>query len=830
MTEAARRGHADPPPEHRWISGCAAALVIGLLIWLGSRTDAISSGYQFTGESTEYYSLLVDGFRKGQLHMDVEVHPDLLSEDPEVRARAPHLLDANLYNGRYYLYYGVVPAVTLLWPYRAITGHHLGSNAAVLVFLTLGFLCALGVFSAVRRSHFARLPGPVLFSLVLFLGLGSAIPFLAVRGAFYELPIAAGYAFCMAALWCAWLALQGTNRPLLALAGSSLLLSLAVGCRPNYVLALPALLIPASHVYGRLRGEAGRWPASRTLAALLLPSLGIGTGLAWYNHARFGNPFEFGFQYGMNSFFTSGNPLASIRFVWPNLNWYYLSPPSFSPYFPFFYPVAGSFRPMGYHGDEAVHGQLLVTLFAGILALGLVLLPGARAALRQLRWWFALLAWTTIVSLGFMLSLTIRGNRYMVDFHAPLVLGLACLAVIVVCHAGRLRRILAWTVAAGAGAASLTSLGSSVQQFDDVANGRPATFRQLSHVFNYPSYWAYRCGLWSYGPVAFDVIFRETHEARVEPLLVAGTPYYTDGLFVAQHPGNVIQYQLDHHGYGGPSSALLSIEPGRRYRIEVLMGSLFPPELHPYFQPHDPTTVHGVKQAARVVVDGETVIDSRMASYDAPPWTLQYGANSATLKPFGATFSGQIARRPRPAWSLPPAGSTDTGQGLWQLGAQFVPLPPGTREPLLAAGEPGAGVLLLIESLEHGSIRFGLDVWNHGLSFSEPIAIDYNRAYPLNVFLGPVAASQPWPQEWGEAPEELIQQKNTLRVWLDGEPVWTIRVAHYHEKLSVAHLGVNPQGFSTASGESSHALSKRLMLAEDERDSLQRNLSAPPAP
>ena len=811
------------------VTGTCVFLV---LVWLAARLDDLTLSYSFTGQKKDYYNLLVDGFLKGQLHMDAEVHPGLLSEDWDVRIASPFLLDANLYQGRYYLYYGVVPAALLMLPYSALTGHDLDPNLVVLFFLALGLAAAVRVFEEVRRTHFAALPRPLHVIFIVLLGLGSGIPFLATRSMFYETPVAAGYACSMVAVWALWRALQQPLRPVRPLILASIALSLAVGCRPNYSLTLPVLLLPALLAWRARDTRPLGAPSVRTLlAAVLLPSITIGAGLAWYNFARFGNPLEFGFKYGMNTFFWTGFPFASERFIWPNLKWYYFTPPAFSPYFPFFYPIAASFRPEGYYGDEAMHGHFASTVLLLLVVAGLIARPLARQRLRALRPWFAILGWMTVTSLAFMLILTIRGNRYSVDFHAPLVLMLACTAAVLVSSPGRLRLLFRAIIGAAAVVTAFVGLGSSIQQFDDFRNMRPETYARLSRVLNQPSAWAARLGLMEYGPVTFDVVFPEVDEAKVEPLLVAGTPYYSDGLFVAQHPGNNIQFQLDHHGYGGPSSALIPIEPGRTYRIELLMGALFPPKVHPYFQGIPAHGVHQLKEFAQVHFDGEMVIEGKLASYDAPPWSLTAGENFITHKPFAPTFSGEIGDVRRADFTPPlnPAHA-QARSGILQLMVKFPLEKAGAREPLVASGHTGAGNLLLVEIIDESHVRFSIDFWAFGLVSSDPIAVENETAHRIGVFIGPLAQEHDWPPEAAADPAALAAQARTLRVWLNGEPIWTVALAHHLDSFRSLDIGANPQGFSTAHSLYSQTIYIAPQAGDDEWEFLRLNLALPPAP
>ena len=62
-----------------------------------------------------YYNLLAQAFQNGQLHLLLEPSAELLAlENPydyHNRENVPHLWDASLYQGKYYLYWGPVPAL-----------------------------------------------------------------------------------------------------------------------------------------------------------------------------------------------------------------------------------------------------------------------------------------------------------------------------------------------------------------------------------------------------------------------------------------------------------------------------------------------------------------------------------------------------------------------------------------------------------------------------------------------------------------------------------------------------------------------------------------------
>src|SRR4030042_2737920 len=111
----------------------------------------------------DYYGSLAAALQQGHLYLDDQPAPELLAlQDPYrigSRKGIPYLWDASLYEGRYYLYWGPVPALVLL-PMQAL----LARVRVPDIYLAFGFVCALymvlcGLVLRIWRRHFSMLPG-----------------------------------------------------------------------------------------------------------------------------------------------------------------------------------------------------------------------------------------------------------------------------------------------------------------------------------------------------------------------------------------------------------------------------------------------------------------------------------------------------------------------------------------------------------------------------------------------------------------------------------------------------------------------------------------------
>jgi len=280
-------------PVRRWVIGlivfgiCLSYLVISIA--RGPRAPVF-------GYTTELYALQAQSFLQGKTTLPIEPRPELLSlPDPyDAEANKSYRLhDASLYKGKYYMYFGAVPAVTLFVPYRLLTGRDLPNRVAVPIFCIGGFLSSCVLFFWLARHNRWALPLWLECVILISLGSMSLVSLILRRPSFYEVAIAGGHCFVMAGFLALARAVWGTgkDRQWLLLAG--LLLGLAVGCRPHLAVICCAVLVSfAIRVRCNLR-------LMMPLAALMLAT---GAALGWYNYVRFDSPFEFGASYQLGGF------------------------------------------------------------------------------------------------------------------------------------------------------------------------------------------------------------------------------------------------------------------------------------------------------------------------------------------------------------------------------------------------------------------------------------------------------------------------------------------------------------------------------------------------
>jgi tetratricopeptide (TPR) repeat protein len=358
MTDS-NRDHSSGEASHwnpKWtpyaILAGACALVFGVYVCT-AHTSYLASASLNAADS--YYNLLTQGFRAGQLNLKKSVPPSFarLADPYDRAANSPYgLLDLSYYNGKFYLYFGVTPALTLFWPYAALTGHYLAQKNAAVIFCLVGFLASASLLWTLWRRYFAEVSVVVVAAGALALGLATFTPYLLARCDVYEVSIACGYAFTMLALVAIWRALHEPRRRGWWSAAASLAYGLAVAARPSLLPGAVVLIVPVVRAW-RERREV--WVP---LLAATVPLALIGLGLMLYNALRFGDPFEFGLRYQLAGDTRSTSRSFGLQYLWFHFRVYFLEPAHWSSRFPFVQDITAPAKPVGHGNVERPFGVL----------------------------------------------------------------------------------------------------------------------------------------------------------------------------------------------------------------------------------------------------------------------------------------------------------------------------------------------------------------------------------------------------------------------------------------------------------------------------------------
>ena len=377
-----------------------------------------------------YYALLADAFLAGQLHLPIEPSPELLAlpdpYDPRGRGGVRYLFDASLYNGRYYLYWGPVPALYhAAW--QVVTRSRLRADVAQVAASTISAAFFWAILIRVRARHLPTAPRWIVWCAGLAFAVGGLMLHLIGRPSIYHEAQQAAMAFLLPGLYVLLVALDAPAPRrwwLLALGG--LLLGCAAGSRIIYAGASfgPTLVLAAAVLRA---GECRRREVIANLVSFGAPVGTIAALLLAYNYLRFDSPFEFGIVWSLHgsTWFAdhvvngpSGRTFNTLGAVWVNLPLYFLSVPNAQWHYPWF----------PYNGRFIVWpslDQVQVLVVPPLLPIWLVAPTSLLAVVTPLLLWrctptvvrsfAAMLAIGTVATLLLLLTSRIAEMRYLAD-------------------------------------------------------------------------------------------------------------------------------------------------------------------------------------------------------------------------------------------------------------------------------------------------------------------------------------------------------------------------------------------------------------------------------
>jgi hypothetical protein len=667
------------------------------------------------GHDDGYYNHLARGFLGGHLYLDVAADPYLATLanpwDPAQRGDRA-IADTSYFRGRYYIYFGVSPEVLLFLPFRLLTGKFINDALAAPLFACVGWIASAYLLLDLRRRYFQRASEGLVAACLVALGLADMMPVLLRRPSFWEIPITCGYACCMVALAAIFRSLH-VRRTALWLAVASAAFGFAVGSRPLYLLACPAVLLPL-WFDARTRGLGMAWWRDRGWRRLALaamaPLVTIGLGLALYNYLRFGDPTEFGLRYQIWNF----DPAKAVYFSWHylayNLHAYWLAPAGWSQYFPFVTLARLPAAPPGYYGAEDPYGILPNMPFA-LLALGVFALAtrGSPESVGRLRLFSAGVALTAAAMALPLLFLMAALNRYMVDF-TPTIMLLACLGAFSVSARpwfhGAFAALGTLVACALAGYSAAFNVLASMRHDELFRVQHPALYRQVAHRWNWLSYEYDQWRKTEYGPIELKVLFPADRSGGLEPLVVTGRSFLSDYLFVQYVGPDTVEFGLEHTSRGTLLGHPVRAGPGQVHTIRIDLGSLYPPADHPYFDSMSPAEARLRQNTVRVTLDGQVAFDRALAVYEAAGPEPNLGS-SGDRPGFPQSFSGRIL-----SWRRLPNATVEPPKDRYGALRLELTLPAfnGPRtEPLISTGEEGRGDLISIHYESADRISFGYD-------------------------------------------------------------------------------------------------------------------------
>lgn len=359
-----------------WLLAIAATLFLFFLSATWAHFE-----WKTNRESSNYWHLS-DGFLQGQLHLPVDPDPVLLKlENPFSRferRKIPYMWDASLYKGRYYLYFGPVPALVAYIPFKLFFGFYPSDNFVIFsCSLLAGSLLYLACRLVSQRLTRTPPPGPepLWFLYIVF---ASSLP-LQLGGGMYVVAATCAMLFQVIAIISLLMLMTNESRRSWWAIAAGLAIVGAVGSRPTHILLVPIAVLALGFLRFRY---SPREISNKHCAAFIAPLLVGGFLLAAYNYLRFDDPAEFGIRYQLGGADLRDRPLCSVQRVLeqPNLlkvqAWYLLlQPPTLISRFPY---LSFSHIPLG-KLDPSVYGYLAHDAITGFFVFSPLMLPALAA-------------------------------------------------------------------------------------------------------------------------------------------------------------------------------------------------------------------------------------------------------------------------------------------------------------------------------------------------------------------------------------------------------------------------------------------------------------------
>lgn len=311
------------------------------------------------------------------LDLDTPVDQSLLAlEDPYVpgnRVGVDYSWDCCYYEGKYYVYYGVVPELIFYLPHYLLTGEDFGVTVVGQMELELFIFGIFLCFIELGRRFSKRIPYVTWLLLLLATVAGLQVMVLSKQMLFYHIPVIMG---CALTVWGSYFWISAKKRgqiysvPRIAI--GSLCMALTAGCRPHLIFgSLLALPLFVGYFTETTKEER---PIKRTvtyLAAGVVPFVIVLGLLFYYNAIRFGSPFEFGAKYNLTVIDVTRVAANAGKLI-PGLFWYLFVPLAVTTVFPFIQNVAftssypGDFFALFSNGGFMVCNPLTFFVFKGV--------------------------------------------------------------------------------------------------------------------------------------------------------------------------------------------------------------------------------------------------------------------------------------------------------------------------------------------------------------------------------------------------------------------------------------------------------------------------------
>jgi len=262
-------------------------------------TTSSNNPINFSRKSVDYYNNLVDSFCAGKTYFLKLPSEQLLAlKDPyDPIANAPYRFhDVSLYKSKYYLYFGTTPVLTLLLPFKVITGLYFPINLACLIYGSGVYYLLIIIVNSLCSDLNIKVNKYIKISVYLILAFATQLPILMRWANIYELAIICSMFYMLLGVYLCIIIVKNDNYLPVKLTLFSISVGLSIASRPNQLFA--GFLIVSYITLILLNNDKTlKLKKLFLIVCVLSPILIIGLILMFYNYIRFNNILEFGGKY-----------------------------------------------------------------------------------------------------------------------------------------------------------------------------------------------------------------------------------------------------------------------------------------------------------------------------------------------------------------------------------------------------------------------------------------------------------------------------------------------------------------------------------------------------
>lgn len=288
----------------------------------------------------QYYKL-TESLLEGHFYLNDEVSDELKDmENPydtnkRKELKVSYKWDQAYFNGKYYVYFGIVPVLLFYLPIYLITGNYIWNEYVIMIIAFIYLASSFLFIREIIRRWFKHTSYAIylLLSELMFLSTGAVFPI--KRPDFYFIPVFLAMALGVMGLYLWISSIDEKNGKFIKwrLFFGSVCMALIAGTRPQILMA-SFLAIPLfwKKVF-KERIIFSRKSIKETLL-FIIPYVVTAAFIMYYNYSRFGSVYDFGANYNLTT-----NDMTKRGFVWGRIPegifMYLFEPAVFTAEFPF---------------------------------------------------------------------------------------------------------------------------------------------------------------------------------------------------------------------------------------------------------------------------------------------------------------------------------------------------------------------------------------------------------------------------------------------------------------------------------------------------------------